>query len=176
MTPVTDTEKQKMAAPAKGHTSSAGIISITQKKCFIFWNCHSLYRVKILALNWTTYNDKIDCNNIHWGPVDSWLDQKKGKTIIILLTSGFVYVFFKTRDCNWCVREWKCLCKINQLPHVVNTVKQLKCRLPYYTAHVYTILDSLDRFHLQEEKYTLSDRGNNHHVRQCYCMAAYIST
>jgi len=48
--------------------------------------------------------------------------------------------------------------------------------LPYYTGHVYTILDSLDRFHLQEEKYTLLDNGGNHHVHQCSSMVAYLST
>lgn len=32
----TEREKQEMAVPARGHTSSERIIAIKQKKCFIF--------------------------------------------------------------------------------------------------------------------------------------------
>lgn len=48
--------------------------------------------------------------------------------------------------------------------------------LPYYTGHIYIILDSLDRFHLQEEKYTLLDNGSSQPVCQCSSMVAYAST
>lgn len=52
--------------------------------------------------------------------MDSWLDQKKSKTIIILLSSGFAYVFLRLRIVIH-VSE----CENVGLPRVVNAKMQI---------------------------------------------------